>query len=65
MPPEEIYKSYIHVIWTLGNELDVLFIWLMVNSTQAVSCPSHYSNMISLVKVITKFPQVLNDINKR
>ena len=35
----------------------------MVNSIQAVSLPSHF-NMISLGKVITKLPKVLNHISK-
>lgn len=37
----------------------------MVISIEAVSWPSHYDNMISLDKIITKLPQVHNDISKR
>ena len=62
--PEEVCKFDIHVIWPLCYEVDVLFIWVMIISTQTVSCLSHYNNMIWLDKVITKLPQILSNISK-
>jgi hypothetical protein len=54
MPPEEFSTPEIRVVWSLCNEVDILFDWLMVISIQAIPWPSHYNNMISLDKVITK-----------
>ena len=64
VPPEEVCRYDIHVIWPLCYEVDVLFSWVMVISTQAFSWLSHYNNMIWLHKIINKLLQILIDISK-
>ena len=65
MSLKEVYKSHTCVTCPHYNEVCVLFHWVMVISTHAVSWPSYYNNMTSLGKVITKLPQALIHISKR
>jgi len=43
----------------------ILFEWIMIISIHAVSWPSYHDNMISLVKINTKLPQVHDDSSRR